>query len=234
MSDENHIGNAAVREGVAYGVGLLLSGIVAWLTLARKRISAWWKKPSKHDIALNLASDASVLASKVAQEVADAVRQMSDATNRVATSLENGMREMSESLHNLALVQSIHQAATEIVMGESMTARWTCDSAGKCVFANRKCQELFGLSEQEMMDYGWMVRVPWDHRARVKADFERIYREEKGSSYNYAAQYPVEQKDGTIVNILSAAERVVYDPTGKRVLAVYGTCEPVPMIRRVA
>ena len=171
-------------------------GIGGWAIVRWcKAFVTWWQRPSERTL----------------------MRQAIEGINGTLKGIDANMVRIIDQ-------QAIQFAASEITFSESNRARWMCNDKGECVMANRKLQELFGLTAEEMKGYGWMDAIDPSQRERVSQEFKRLYHDQ---DFNYESTYPI-RREGKLHSITAKAVKVVRaagSPNG-HVIAVYGTCEP--------
>lgn len=200
MSDENHLAHTATDEAVRTGVGIGLGALVAAGVAMRKRIAAWWRRPT----------------------LADALTKLSGVVEKLDGTMKSvitGLRDISDGL-------AVAEANVGLMLDASTAAVWFTNAQGECVRVNRALCDLFELTpEQALGEHGrgWLRAVVPEHR-------ERVWREFKSAIANgipYACHYSLQTSKG-LVNVVATGE--VIRSRDDRILTVRGTVEPLPSI----
>jgi PAS domain S-box-containing protein len=211
MSDENHIGDAAVREGVAYGVGLLLSGIVAWMALARKRIAKWWNagKVERAESAAAMRSIAESLKTLSAD-----FREKSAKDDEIIATIRDGFRALLDG-------HRVNAKMAELALESSPTPMWRCDAEGNAEWVNPACATYFGLPVREMLGSGYQARIHPDHRRKVREALDRTIMYHEPYNVEYAVRGERSWKNSF------ASGKPILSEDGKTLLGIRGIVEPV-------
>lgn len=86
------------------------------------------------------------------------------------------------------------------------------DAAGCCIYANEYLtQQLFQMSAQEMMGWGWTNAIHADDRERVTQAWQRAVHT---PPHEYAEEYRLQRRDGSVIWIRANA-LVLRNPTGE-------------------
>jgi PAS domain S-box-containing protein len=213
MSDENHIGNAAVREGVAYGVGLLLSGLVAWLAVARKRITNYLTRNQRKS-------------NELMAMMTDAFNKSTEASERNTTELKGIRMELGDigkTHRTMSIEMRVFSTMAMIAFRESDVARWVTDKHGMCIEVNAKCSELFRLTPEQMRGRGWTRRIRINQIEDVSEAFDRAYK--SNGHIHYKSTYTLDYDDGTCLTVVAEQSDIVRDGDG--IYQMSGTIIPI-------
>jgi len=142
--------------------------------------------------------------------------------------LSGEMRELRGCFGGLQLdLKQIGDAATAanhkvaMLFEDSQSAHFECEMpSGKCVYANRKLRELFGLSFAEMLGDGWTAVVHPDDVDEVRTHWQETVQ----SWRPYRRRYRI-LKNGQPLTV-EATATVIRSPKGEPI-SVWGKIEPL-------
>lgn len=147
-------------------------------------------------------------------------REPEDLTELERLRLENA--DLRAALSSLDDALSPAGALTWVFALEgSRDGVWTCNLATGDVFASRRCRELLGFADDEVIDSRkeWGTRVHPDDLASASAAFARHL---EGRTPFYQHEHRVPRRDGSYLWVLSRGRVVAWSADGKP-LRVVGT-----------
>lgn len=102
---------------------------------------------------------------------------------------------------------------------------YICETTGRCIEANPYLCDLFGMSREEMMGFGWLNAVAPEHRQGVHADWMWALK----TDAPYRATYRVEnQRDGSSTWVKTEAFTAKKDGVVIAIAGILHEIEPPP------
>lgn len=197
MRDESSIADTAQAEAVKASIGLGVGALLAMLAMGRRRIIAWWHKPT----------------------LADALTKL----GTVVEGLDKTMKQVISGLQNISDGLAVAEANVGLILDSSTVAMWWTNEHGHCIRANRALCEMFDMTEAEITNdhgMGWMRAIVPEHRERVWREFKSAI----SSGVPYACNYPIQTRSG-LRNVVARGE--VIRSRDDRILTIRGTVEPL-------
>jgi hypothetical protein len=145
---------------------------------------------------------------------------------RLNETLEARVEARTRELSELNRVLLCSEARFRSLAAFSPIGIFLNDASGNCIYTNERCQDIFGISEEQFLGDGWSAGVHPDDRARVCRGWEHA----RDAVVEFVDEYRVLRPDGELRHVRIQVRPVVVE--GQPPSGFVGCVEDVTARRR--
>ena len=111
----------------------------------------------------------------------------------------NGGGSLKDAVNRIETRQLVDAQKARALTNDTLFGIWESDETGKCTYVNRTYQRIVGLSQDDLLGWGWINIIHTDDRAKLATDWEQTLKQER----EWYAEFRVTRPDDTSIEVIS-------------------------------
>ena len=113
----------------------------------------------------------------------------------------NGGGSMKDALNRIETRQLVDAQKARALTNDTLFGIWETDEQGKCIYVNRTYQRMVGLSQDDLLGWGWINIVHTDDRAKLAANWEQTLKQEREWHAEFRVVRPSDETTTPVISV---------------------------------
>jgi PAS domain S-box-containing protein len=113
----------------------------------------------------------------------------------------NGGGSMKDALNRIETRQLVDAQKARALTNDTLFGIWETDETGKCTYVNRTYQRMAGLSQDDLLGWGWINIIHEDDRAKLAQDWEQTLKQEREWHAEFRVVRPSDETTTPVISV---------------------------------